>query len=102
VLTEPLRSVEAKRQAREGIEERLLRRGVYAIGPRPDLIGHAAPPGGRRIAGQHYVWGDVALPDDTDLAVAVDGRVVATTRVVDGQFTAVVPVDGTVTVAPVR
>jgi hypothetical protein len=102
VLTEPLQSIEAKRQAREAVEERLLRRGVNAIGPRPDLIGHAAPPGGRSVAGQHYVWGDVALPDDTDLAVAVDGRVVATTRVVDGQFTAVVPVDGTVTVATVR
>ena len=35
VLTEPLGSVLAKRRAREAVEARLLRDGVYAIGPRP-------------------------------------------------------------------
>ena len=29
----------AKRREREAVEARLLRDGVYAIGPRPDLIG---------------------------------------------------------------
>jgi hypothetical protein len=101
VLTEPLRSVEAKLADRERVEERLLRDGVYAIGPRPDLIGHAAPPGAKPVSGGPYVWGDVAVPDDTALAVAVDGRVVATTRAVDGEFTAILPARGTVTVGPV-
>ncbi len=60
VLTEPLRSVEAKRAAREPVEDRLLRDGPYAIGPRPDLIGRPAPSGARPVSGGPYVWGDVA------------------------------------------
>jgi len=102
VLTEPLRSVEAKRAARELVEARLLRHGVYAIGPRPDLIGRPAPAGARPVSGGRFVWGDIAVPDGTALAVAVDGRVVATTRAAGGEFTAILPAQGTVTVAPVR
>jgi hypothetical protein len=102
VLTEPLESVEAKRAARDRTEQRLLRHGVYAIGPRPDLIGRPAPPGARPVSGGPYVWGDIAEPDGTDLAVAVDGRVVATTRATGGEFTAILPARGAVAVAPVR
>ncbi len=102
VLTEPLRSIEAKRAAREPVEDRLLRHGPYAIGPRPDLIGRPAPSGARPVSGGAYVWGDVAVPDGADLAVAVDGRIVATTRAFDREFTAILPSEGTVTVAPVR
>jgi len=102
VLTEPLRSVEAKRAAREPVEARLLHHGVYAIGPRPDLIGQPAPAGARPVSGGRFVRGDVAVPDGTELAVAVDGRVVATTRAAGGEFTAILPAQGTVTVAPVR
>ena len=42
-LREPLRTVLAKRRAREAVETRLLRDGVYGVGPRPDLIGRRAP-----------------------------------------------------------
>jgi hypothetical protein len=91
VLTEPLGSVLAKRRKREEVEARLLRGGVYAIGPRPELIGRriATPSGGQ----QAMVDGDDAvlpsfvsgriegLKPDTELAVAVNGRVEATTRV---------------------
>jgi hypothetical protein len=85
VLTEPLASIEAKRRAREPVEERLLRRGVYAIGPRPDLIGRRVAPGGRRlVVGDGplpaYVSGRVSVAPETVLAIAVNGRVVATTR----------------------
>ena len=102
VLTEPLRSVLAKRRAREPVEDaaaaRRRLRDRAAAGPdRP-----AAPSGARPVSGGPYVWGDVALPDDTDLAVAVDGRIVATTRAFGGEFTAILPAEGTVTVAPVR
>jgi hypothetical protein len=91
VLTEPLGSVLAKRRAREEVEARLLRGGVYAIGPRPDLIGRrvAVRTGGAQatVDGDaavlpSFVSGEVAgLKPDTDLAVAVNGRVEATTRV---------------------
>ena len=90
VLTETLGSVLAKRRAREGVEARLLRDGVYAIGPRPELIGRrvAAGSGGRRVmVGDadgvlpSFVSGRVeGLEPDTVLAVAVNGRVQATTR----------------------
>jgi len=90
VLTEALDSVLAKRRAREGVEAGLLRDGVYAIGPRPELIN-------RRVAvpsdGEHLMVDDTngVLPSfvsgpvegvepDTVLAVAVNGRVQATTR----------------------
>jgi hypothetical protein len=91
VLTEPLDSVLAKRRARDAVEERLLRHGVYAIGPRPELIG-------RRVVGSSgeqqvevaddaavlpsFVSGEVpGLEPNAELAVAVNGRVEATTRV---------------------
>jgi hypothetical protein len=105
VLTEPLVSVLAKRRARDEVEARLLRHGLYAIGPRPELIG-------RRVAvrsgGQHVMVDDKAavlpsfvsaqvdgLKPDTDIAVAVNARVEATTRVYRGGggsvFAALVP-----------
>ena len=89
------------RREREAAEARLLRGGEYAIGPRPDLIGrragdamadgaratvdapreYAAIAGGARVL-PVLVSGDVAgLPDDEPIAIAVNGRVVATTRV---------------------
>ena len=90
VLTEALGSVLAKRRAREGVEARLLRDGVYAIGPRPELIGRrvAAASGGKRVMVDDangvlpsFVSGRVeGLEPDTVLAVAVNGRVQATTR----------------------
>ena len=90
-LTEPLGSVLAQRREREAVEERLLRDGVYAVGPRPELIG-------RRVAGRSgeqqvevadgaavlpsFVSGEVrGLEPNAELAVAVGGRVEATTRV---------------------
>jgi hypothetical protein len=105
VLTEALGSVLAKRRAREEVEARLLRDGVYAIGPRPDLIGRrvAIRTGGRQatVDGDaavlpSFVSGEVrGLEPDTELAVAVNGRVEATTRVYrdDGRsvYAALVP-----------
>jgi hypothetical protein len=91
VLTEALGSVLAKRRARERAETRVLRGGVYAIGPRPELIGRRVATG----AGTHRVTADLDAPvlpsfvsgradglqHDAELAVAVNGRVEATTRV---------------------
>jgi hypothetical protein len=90
VLTEPLSSVLAKRRAREGAETRLLRDGVYAIGPRPELIGRrvAVRPGGKELMVDNpdgvlpsFVSGPIGgLEPGSELAVAVNGRVRATTR----------------------
>jgi hypothetical protein len=90
-LTEPLGPVLAKRRAREHVEARLLRNGVYAIGPRPDLIGRRVVParGTRRITVDRdspvlpaFVSGPAdGLRRDAVLAVAVNGRIEATTRV---------------------
>ncbi|HKH17863.1 MAG TPA: sulfatase-like hydrolase/transferase [Solirubrobacteraceae bacterium] len=90
-LTEPLGSVLAKRRARERVEARLLRRGVYAIGPRPELLGRRvdAGSGGRQVTVDHeaavlpsFVSGRAeGLAADAELAVAVNGRVEGTTRV---------------------
>jgi hypothetical protein len=105
VLTEALSSVLAKRRAREVVEARLLRNGVYAIGPRPELIGRrvAARSGGPEVTVDDtapvlpsFVSGQAeGLERDTELAVAVNGRVEATTRVYrDGGrsiFAALVP-----------
>jgi hypothetical protein len=105
VLTEPLASVLAKRRARDEVEARLLRDGTYAIGPRPDLIGRRVGqrPGGQPAMVDHtaavipsFVSGHVdELKPNTEIAVAVDGRVEATTRVYrdDGRalFAALVP-----------
>jgi hypothetical protein len=81
VLTEPLRSVLAARDARERVEAELLRDGLDAIGPRPDLIGRRVA-GGREFDGAPFVTGEAAgLDAGTEIAVAVGGRVAATTRV---------------------
>jgi hypothetical protein len=106
VIAEPLRSVLAKRAAREAIEAQLLRDGVYAIGPRPDLLGRRVA-GGKRLAAAPFVTGEAeALAPGAEIAVAVDGRVVATTRVYrDGgrsRFAALVPADGIVTAFEAR
>jgi hypothetical protein len=96
-------------RARDAVEQRLLRDGVYAIGPRPDLIGRRldalraratvdAPEEYDDIAaGAHelpaLVSGDVTgLADGAPIAIAVNGRVAATTRVFPpGQYVALVP-----------
>jgi hypothetical protein len=90
VLTEALSSVLAKRRAREGVEARLLRDGVYALGPMPELIGRRVTlsAGVKRVTVNNangvlpsFVSGPVeGLEPDTVLAVAVNGRVQATTR----------------------
>jgi hypothetical protein len=95
--------VGAQSRARERHEATVLRDGIYAVGPRPDLIGTRAagarmPPVGVRAtldAARAYATiapgarsipalasGTVTgLPVDAELAVAVNGRVEATTRV---------------------
>jgi len=90
VLTDPLSSVLAKRQAREDAEARVLRAGVYAVGPRPDLIGRrvTVPPGAKHVTVDatsgvvpSFLSGRVKdLEPGTVLAVAINGRVQATTR----------------------
>jgi hypothetical protein len=106
VIVEPLRSVLAKRAARDALEAQLLRNGVYAIGPRPDLLGRRVA-GGRRLAAAPFVTGEAeGLAPGAEIAVAVNGRVVATTRVYrDGgrrRFAALVPEEGAVTAFEVR
>jgi sulfatase-like protein len=105
----------AARRSREAHEARVLRHGVYAVGPRPDLIG-------RRVADAEsiatldaaddfasvaldaailpvHVSGDIAagVPIGTPIAVVVNGRVAATTRVFreggEIQFAALIPPD---------
>jgi len=114
--SQPLATVLAGRAARERHERELLRRGVYAIGPRPDLLDRRvdAPqdsegasvtvddPGAFDAIGRDdavlpaFVSGAVSgLEEDAVLAVSVDVRVAATTRVyrdADGlQYAALVP-----------
>jgi hypothetical protein len=91
VLEEPLRSVVAKRDARDAVEQRLLRHGVYAIGPRPELIGRSVPAesGGRQVTVDRdagvlpsFLSGPAeGLKPQAEIAVSVNGRVAATTRV---------------------
>jgi hypothetical protein len=96
-------------RARNETEERLLRDGEYAIGPRPDLIGRRLDaPRARATVDTPGDFDDVAadarvlpalvsgdvtgLPDGTPVAIAVNGRVAATTRVFPpGQYVALVP-----------
>ena len=90
-VTEPLGTVLAKRRERERVEARLLRGGVYEIGPRPDLIGRrvSARAGEQQLMADPesdllpaFVSGSAkGLAPNTALAVAVNGRVEATTRV---------------------
>jgi hypothetical protein len=105
-----------RRREREDAEARLLRNGPSGIGPRLDLIGRRiddaapAPETGPRAtvdaAGDYgaiargaltlpaLVSGDVTgLPDDAVIAVAVNGRVEATTRVFPDGYVAMVPPD---------
>ena len=90
----------ARRRARSAHEQRLLARGTFATGPRPDLLGRRVstrvPVRSRATvddtaAYTHLVDGAEVLPAfvsgrvrgvraDRSLAIAVDGRVVATTR----------------------
>jgi hypothetical protein len=91
VLTEPLATVLAKRRERDRVEARLLRAGVYAVGPRPELIGRrvATRAGEQRVTTdpESSVWPSFVsgtadgLEPGTEIAVAVNGRVEATTRV---------------------
>jgi hypothetical protein len=108
-VPEALGTILEAQRARMATEARLLRRGEYAIGPRPDLLGRRldAPtaqatvdaPGeyedvatGARVL-PVLVSGDVTgLPNDAPIAIAVNGRVAATTRVFPpGQYVALVP-----------
>lgn len=110
--------LEAVRE-RESVERRLLRDGVWKLGPRPDLVGRrvtdVVPAGSgpsatldaaadfatipeRAPAVPALISGDVTgLPEDALIAVAVNGRVAATTRVfTDGgqrQYSAMLPPD---------
>jgi hypothetical protein len=104
-VSESLGYVLDKRAEREAVEARLLRAGVYGIGPRPDLLGRrvTAPPRVRRVDVDpeapvlpSFIAGDAGdLRPGTELAVVVDGRVAATTRVYrdDGRarYAALVP-----------
>ena len=116
---QPLGTLLDALRAREAVEARLLRHGVYRIGPRPDLIGRriadpaaaaAGPratvdaPGTYRAIARDapnlpvLVTGDVTgLKDNTPIAVAIDGRIQTTTRVFHEhgrpQYAALVPPD---------
>ncbi|HEX5617882.1 MAG TPA: sulfatase-like hydrolase/transferase, partial [Solirubrobacteraceae bacterium] len=113
----PLSTVLAQYRKRQAYETRILRAGPYGIGPRPDLLGtqvaNSAPvpdsPTATVDAAGSYddvdkdadalpnlITGDVdKLPANAPLAIAVNGRVEATTRVwVDDdqpQYVAFVP-----------
>ena len=88
-VEEPLSSVLAKKRARDAVEAHLLAGGLYAIGPRPELLGRPAPAGTRRLEVDtdaavlpSFITGRVdGLRAGTELAVAVNGRVESTTRV---------------------
>ena len=105
-----LETVLAGKRERDAYEARLLRAGDYAVGPRPDLLGrrlegdvqatvdapgeYADVPAGARVL-PVLVSGDVTgLPADTPIAITVNGRVAATTRVFPpGQYVALVAPD---------
>jgi hypothetical protein len=101
-LSTRLGTILRARQEREAVEAELLREGVYALGPAPQLIGRRVTP--RRVASgpratidapqelraidpesavlPAYVSGAVeGLEADAVVAVAVNGRIEATTRV---------------------
>lgn len=114
-FTRSLRDIQAGWQKRRSERTRLLRDGVERVGPRPDLLGrrvaNETPPGMPHAtvdAGGDFddvhangsvpalVTGDLTgiEPDDL-LAVALNGRVVATTRAFDKdgdtQYSALLP-----------
>ncbi|HET8756131.1 MAG TPA: sulfatase-like hydrolase/transferase [Solirubrobacteraceae bacterium] len=96
VLTEPLAAIEAKRRERDAVEERLLRDGIYGIGPRPDLLGRAVSGDGRTVFVDpespvlpSFITG--RAPAGSVLAVAVDGRIAQTTRAYGNRYAALVP-----------
>jgi hypothetical protein len=95
-LTEPLDEIEAQRRERDVVEERLLRDGIYGIGPRPDLLGRSVEPGSRTITVDpeslllpSFITGR-ARPDAV-VAVAVNGRIAQTTRTYGSRYAALVP-----------
>ena len=105
-----LETVLAGKRKRDAYEARLLRGGEYAVGPRPDLLGrrlegaveatvdapgeYADVPSNARVL-PVLVSGDVTGPAaDTPIAITINGRVAATTRVFPpGQYVALVPPD---------
>jgi hypothetical protein len=100
IITEPLSEVEAQRRARDEVEAGLLRNGVYAMGPRPDLIGRAVEVRGRPFVVDlsspllpAFITGRApGLKPETIVAVAVNGRVAQTTRVYGrSSYAALVP-----------
>jgi hypothetical protein len=73
---------------------------AFAMGPRPDLVGRrvGSVPAGEGSAqlddlGGAWVSGTTTVPNGTPLAVVVDGRIAATTRVDGRRFGALVPPD---------
>ena len=107
-------TIVSQRAERRRYERSLLAPAGYdafAMGPRPDLVGRrvgSAPPGDGRVEledpGQFddvdpdspvlpiWVSGTVTvLPGGSEVAIAIDGRVAATTRVDRGHFAALVP-----------
>ena len=102
----PLGVLLADARERNEDEARMLRHGVYAIGPRPQLIGRRTEGVARATAARAtvdapaeyaaiaddapllpaFVSGNVSgLDADAVIAIAVNGRVEATTRVFSGQ-----------------
>jgi len=111
---EALATILERRREREDAEARLLRDGLYGIGPRPDLIGRpvddaapAAATGPRATVDAPGDYGAIAdgaltlpalvsgdvtgLADDAVIALAVNGRVEATTRVFPDGYVALLP-----------
>jgi sulfatase-like protein len=96
VLTEPLSVIEAQRRERDAVEARLLRDGIYGIGPRPDLLGRAVEGAGRTVVVDpespvlpSFITG--RAPRGSVLAVAVNGRIAQTTRAYGTRYAALVP-----------
>jgi Sulfatase len=95
-LSEPLSAIEAQRRERDVVEEELLRDGIYAIGPRPDLLGRAVAGASRTVTVDpespvlpSFITG--RAPPGSVLAVAVNGRIAQTTRTYGNQYAALVP-----------
>jgi hypothetical protein len=111
--TVALRTLLDSVRAREAREARILRHGVYAVGPRPGVIGRLASgpsiatidspadfssvaPDGATLP--VHVSGDIqGVPMGAPVAIAVNGRIAATTRVFreagTSQFAALIPPD---------